>query len=237
MRIRFFVSQLVLVSLLASCSTARAAIIVSFGGPVNVAAGGGTASIDVFVSSSTGTDNLDLFGAEFLLAPVGLSPVGGLQFGTQLEGQLSDGTYVHAGNSAGSPIGNVSGTNNETYIGGDSTADFAGTFLPLDPLNHLLFRLDLATTTALAGDQYQLTLVNDGNTFFLDENFSDLSIDGSSFSNFGTINITAATAAVPEPGSMVLCLSGLAAGIVMYRRRHKSLRIPRCPAYSGPYVP
>ena len=217
MRILLIVSQLVLFSLLALCSTANAAIIVSFGGPVNVAAGGGTASIDIFVSSSTGADNLDLFSAEFLLAPVGLAPVGGLQFGTQLEGQLSDGTYVHAGNSAGSPIGNVSGANNETYIGGDSTADFAGTSLPLDPLNRLLFRLNLSTTTALAGDQYQLTLVNSVNTLFLDENFVPLDIDAASFTNFGTMDIM--DSAVPEPGSMFLCLSGLAAGIVGYRRR------------------
>lgn len=219
MRIRSCASLLLLAVMLVFCSNANGAIIVSFGGPVTVAAGGGIGSIDVFVSSTTGADNLDLFSAEFLLTPVGGAPIGGLQFGTQLEAQLVDGTYVHAGNSAGSPIGTVSGGNNETYIGGDSTADFLGTTLPLSPLNRLLFRLDLTTTTALAGDQYTITLVNDVNTFFLDETFTGLTIDPQSFANSGTINISAA--AVPEPGSVIL-LTTIFGGCAWRSRRRKT---------------
>lgn len=220
MRICSCASLLLLAVMLVFCSNANGgAIIVSFGGPGTVAAGGGIGSIDVFVSSTTGADNLDAFSAEFLLTPVGGAPIGGLQFGTQLEAQLVDGTYVHAGNSAGSPIGMVSGANNETYIGGDSTANFLGTALPLHPLNRLLFRLDLTTTTALAGDQYTISLVNDLNTFFLDETFAGLTIDPQSFTNSGTINIS--LAAVPEPSSVIL-LTTIFGGCIWRSRRRKT---------------
>ncbi len=217
MRGRFYLSNLMLIVILAFCSSVEGDIIVSFGGPVNAVAGGGTSFIDVFVSSRPGTHILDVFSGEFLLKPVGTSPVGGLQFGTQLEAQLSQANYIHNGNSAGSPVGNVSGGNNETYIGGDSTANFLGTLVPEDPLNRLLFRLDLTTTTAQAGHQYTISLVDLGNTFFLNENFDPLSIGTASFTNTGTINIT--SAAVPEPGSVFLLSSILA--VCLWRTQRK----------------
>ncbi len=214
---------LLLIIVLMPAASSRAGLIISFGGPVSVQAGGGTASIDVFVSSTDGSDVLDIFGGEFELFPIGAAVAGGLQFGVQSEGQLIDPAYIHAGNSLGTPIGNVSGANNEIYIGGDGTLNGLGTTVPTSPNQALLFRLNVQTTNAAAGDVYEIGLINSANTLFLDPNFSPLTVDGLSFSNREVFNIT--PAAVPEPSSMILMLAGAAIGAWEVRRRRAKRKI------------
>ena len=200
-----------------SSDIVQAGLIISYGGPVSVQAGGGTAAIDVLVSSTDGSDVLDIFGGEFELFPTGGAVVGGLQFGLQGEGQLIDPSYIHTGNSLGTPIGNVSGANSEIYIGGDATLDGLGTTVPTGPNQALLFRLNVQTTSAVAGDVYEIGLINGANTLFWDPGFSPLTVDGLSFTNRGVLNIT--PAAVPEPSSMILVLAGAAAVAWKARRR------------------
>ncbi len=204
--------------------TLSAAVIVSFGGPVSIMAGGGSSTIDVFVTSTDGLDHLDVFSAEFLITPVGGASADGVQFSAvQAESQLANIDYVHGSNSAGSPIGNASGV---SYIGGDSTLDGLGTLLPENTWK-LIFTLDLKTFTALAGEQYKISLVNDVNTLFLDPNFSELTIDNRSFepANAGTINVISATV-VPEPDSVVVFgVSAFVAALVRYRRQTNCLSV------------
>ena len=193
---------------------AESAILVSFGGPVEIEAGG-SGQLDVFVASDDNQDLLDLFGAEFRITPV----VGaGLEFqDPQGDTQTAASNYVFAGNSLGGPLGLVSTVTNfgDTYIGGDATLDRQGVAGPF--MDRLLFRLDLDASGALAGNQFLISLIDSLQTFFSKPDFSSLDVDRASFTNFGTANIIPSSTAVPEPGSLLLLLAG--AAVLCLKRR------------------
>ena len=203
--------------------SASASIIISYDG--NSIAAGGTGILDVLIYSDaadTMPDFLDSFSAHFQISPVGGAVPNGLQFATvQAELQLGNTSYVFSGDSLGEnggiPLGSVSSlvpvNGNDTYIGGDAT--FLGTGIPLNIMSgtFLLFRLNLDATLANLGDQFTVSLIDDGFTSFVDPGFVNLSMDASSFDP-NTIT------AVPEPSSgLLLLLAVLGLGIVRQRQR------------------
>ncbi len=197
----------------------RAAIIVSYQG--STIAAGGTGFVDVMVSSDAlpgSPDLLDSFSGHFQIAPVGGALPAGLQFaGTQNDLQLGQANYVFFGNSlTPPPLGVVSTAvnTNDTYIGGDATLNGLGVLLDNTSPAALLYRFEMSALTASIGDQYTLTLINDGSTSFLDTGFSPLNMAGSSFNAF---TITA----VPEPATGGILVCGAIAGLWMKRRRTK----------------
>lgn len=204
--------------------SANAGIIISYDG--NFIAAGGTGTLDVLVSSDAADatpDLLDSFSAHFLISPVGGAVPNGLQFATvQAESQRFPPTtplYVLSGDSLGETFGGPLGSvatfvnSNDTYIGGDGTVSGVGIPLSITSGTFLLFRLNLDATLANLGDQFTVSLINDGFTGFLDPSFIDLSLDPSSFDS-NTIT------AVPEPSSgLMLLLAALCTGIVKLRQR------------------
>lgn len=183
---------------------------------------GSTGFVDVFVSSDADPltpDILDSFSAHFLITPVGGAVVNGLQFtDPQSDSQLGHANYVFFGNSLlnslSLPLGLVStSTNaNDTYIGGDATFDGLGVALDNTTSPYLLFRFGLDATLANIGDQFQMTLINDGSTSFQDTAPLPLALSSSSFNTF---TITA----VPEPATGGVLLAGTVAGLWLKRRR------------------
>lgn len=201
--------------------SASAAILISYAG--NSITPGGTGTLDVLISSDAADampDLLDSFSAHFQISPVGGAVSNGLQFATvQAESQLGNPAYIFNGDSLsenfGGPLGSVSTVvnNNDTYIGGDGTFSGIGIPLSISSGTFLLFRLNLDATLANLGDQFTVSLINDGDTGFLDPGFSNLLLSASSF-DANTIT------AVPEPSSgILLLLASLIAGFVWKRQR------------------
>ena len=199
---------------------ATAEIIVSYSG--GSVAPGGTGFVDVLVSSDAlpgAPDELDSFSGHFRISPVGGAVSNGLQFvASQSDSQLANPGYVFFNDSlTPPPIGSVStSTNtNDTYVGGDAT--LSGFGVPLHNLSgsFLLYRLDLDAALANAGDMFEIELINDPSTDFLDTGFTPLSIDAASFTPFTV------TAAVPEPSATVLLAIGTVVAVARRRRKHK----------------
>lgn len=137
--------------------------------------------------------------------------------------------YVFFGNSAdqavmsGAGLASTTQTTNDTFIGGDFTAD--GTSVSVGGMSPLLLvELPVTAVTALAGDTFTISLVPtadsrpdglDGNTGFS---------AGGTFAPYdstpGTVTITGA---VPEPAGLTLIGAGLAA-IAAYLRRDWATR-------------
>ena len=206
---------------------ASAALIIRYGG--NSITQGGTGILDVLISSDAagGTpDLLDSFSGHFQIAPVGGAVSNGVQFATvQAESQLGNPAYVFSGDSLGEgggiPLGSVLTlvNNNDTYIAGDGTVSGSGMPLSISSGTFLLFRLNLDATLANLGDQFTVSLINDGDTEFLEPQpgFANLSLSASSFDP-NTIT------AVPEPSSgIMLLLAVLGIGIVR-QRQHQALK-------------
>ena len=200
---------------------ASAALIIRYGG--NSITQGGTGILDVLISSDAagGTpDLLDSFSGHFQIAPVGGAVSNGVQFATvQAESQLGNPAYVFSGDSLGEgggiPLGSVLTlvNNNDTYIAGDGTVSGSGMPLSISSGTFLLFRLNLDATLANLGDQFTVSLINDGFTAFQNPVFANLSLDTSSF-DANTMT------AVPEPSSgIMLLLAALGVGIYRLRRR------------------
>ncbi len=225
-------------------SSLEAAIIVSFEG-ASISAGG-TGFVDVFVSSNSDPtvseppDVLDSFSAHFRITPVGAAVVGGLQFvDPQSDSQLAMPGYIFApANSLaiqfGVPVGTVStfANSNDDFNGGDGTVDGLGVSLSLASYAHRLFRFNLDASLANPGDQYEIALIDDGGTEFLDTSFSPLPLHSSSFN---ALTITASSAAVPEPASgTLLAIAGFG---VWIRRRWKSRGPQRRNAESSQHGP
>ena len=202
--------------LFATGNASHAAIIVSYqGGSIS---SGGIGFVDVKVSSDAvpGSDDvLDSFSGHFQISPIGLAVPNGLQFvSPQNDSQLGMGNYVFAGNSLTPPPIGVVSTNvntNDKYIGGDATLNGLGVLLN-NTSDFLLFRLDLDAALTSLGDQYTISLVNDGSTAFLDTGFTPLNIHASSFNSF---TITA----VPEPATGGILLCGALVGAWIRKRR------------------
>lgn len=208
--------------LLGLCAPGRADLVITVQDGVIPQAGSG--AIDVLISGSG--DLLSSFNFEFRITTAGLTR---LEFvDPQSDEQLGDASYVFAGNSLavddGVPIGNVSTTSvpNDTFIGGDSTADFGD--VPVTS-SRLLVRLNLTAVTGLApveGDTFTISLVpltSPGDlgdaSFFVDSAFEPIAYTSTS----GTVTIGPAAAVVPEPSTLALALVGLGLAALAVRRR------------------
>jgi len=214
---------MIVTACIAVCSmfsgSAYAGFIISYDG--NSIAAGGTGTLDVQISSDAADsmpDFLDSFSAHFRITPVGGAVPNGLQFANlQVDSQLGDPSYVlhddSLGETFGGPLGLVSNfiNSNDTYIGGDGTVTGTGIPLSITSGTSLLFQLNLDATLANLGDQFMVSLINDGSTEFLGPGFATISLNASSF------DANTATA-VPEPSSAVMFLVA-ALGIGVFRRR------------------
>ncbi len=178
---------------------AQAALLVTIGS--TTLSTGGSGSVDVTISSDSGTDLLSLFGFEFRISTLGPTQLDFLS--PQSDGQLLDAAYVLAGDSltvdAGIEIGTVTTTvvPHDTFVGGDAT--LSGLDIPVPMTPALLVRLDLTSLTALppvVGDQFFIQLVHGPNTFFLDSGFADLP--------FSSTNGTVTVVEIPEPAALIL---------------------------------
>jgi hypothetical protein len=175
----------------------------------------GTAEVAVTITA-TG-EALNLAGYEIRITPdAGASSQ--LRFLEEDEAFLLAANYLFAGNSAAlddglaSSVGSVSTTNlpDDTFVGGDGTADFGDVVLNGEALlvnlrvQHDAGPSDPATTV---GDSFSIELVpasgdsvdfstGGGNTGFLDANFGTLAFG----SNSGTVKVV-----IPEPTSIYLC--------------------------------
>ena len=213
------------IAVCAMFSDSVSAVIISYGN-YSIAAGR-TGFLDVLVSSDAANatpEYLDSFSAHFQIAPVGTAVPNGLQFSSvQAESQLGNASYVFNGDSlgenGGTPLGAVSTlvNTNDTYIGGDGTFSGNGVALSSSSGSLLLFRLNLDATLANPGDQFTVSLINDGYTQFLDTSFNPVQLSSSSF-NSGTFT------AVPEPASILVSLLAVL-GIAIFRiTTRKSVR-------------
>ena len=213
------------IAVCAMFSDSVSAVIISYGN-YSIAAGR-TGFLDVLVSSDAANatpEYLDSFSAHFQIAPVGTAVPNGLQFSSvQAESQLGNASYVFNGDSlgenGGTPLGAVSTlvNTNDTYIGGDGTLSGNGVALSSSSGSLLLFRLNLDATLANSGDQFTVSLINDGYTQFLDTSFNPVQLSSSSF-NSGTFT------AVPEPASILVSLLAVL-GIAIFRiTTRKSVR-------------
>lgn len=207
-----------------SPTAARADIIVTFSSttpaPLIVGSAG---QIDVMIASNTGTDFLDQFLVDVVLTPL-TGPAGGLIFSAiQSETFVTDSNYIFFNRSQsaflGAPVGAVNGSG-DIYSAYDATDDGSGPppglglpdpiFVPTVGNEALLFRLDL---DAVAAGTYRIDL--NLLSQFVDDNGSDLAFT----STPGFVTVNAASAAVPEPGSVLLLSGGAVLGAVRYRRR------------------
>ncbi len=210
-----------LLFLSAMASTARAAIIVDVLDATITA--GGSGFVDVLISS-TGTDTLDFASYDFQISLVG-GPLSTLQFSNPQDlTEIGFGNYVFEGDAGAI---NVDTLNNSQFVADAGTISTNGVGLTL--ATRLLARLEvesvlgLGQTPAMAnGEQFLISLLNSGDTLFIDHLGNPLTIDVSSFTNTGLITLQGA-AAVPEPSSLGLCAIGAAVmGWRMRRQRSKT---------------
>ncbi len=162
---------------------------------------GGSGFVDVMIESDSSPAAFNLFNLEFRIETLGQTR---LEFvDPQPDSQLANSNYVFAGDSFDvlfPPVGSVSQTDipNDTFIGGDST--LSGADVTVSGAK-LLAQLQVTTTTALApsvGDQFAISLIPSGNTFFWDSSFNFSTFTSTS----GTVSIT--QTAVPEPSGLAL---------------------------------
>jgi PEP-CTERM motif len=208
----------------------------------NITLGQGSSGfVPVMIQGTGGAQPLDFVGYQFQITTTS---------GRLLEFQDSpfpdptfgDSRYVFFGDSADqsvmSGLGFASTTvsPNDTFIGGDFTADGTGVFVPETP-TMLLVDLPVTADSALAGDVFTISLVPsvdvspmglDGNTGFS---------AGGTFTPYdslpGTVTITHS---VPEPGGLTLIgLGGLGLLGSTYRRRRR--RGQRSPGSTRGYAP
>jgi hypothetical protein len=206
-------------------SVSSGAIIVSYsGGSVSA---GGLGLLDVWVSSNAdpGTpDNLDSFSASFLITPIGAAVADGLQFSDpQGDSQLGNPGYIFNTDSLGEDLGagtliSTNSNTNDLYQGGDGTFSGIGVDLDTTSGSRLLFRLNLDATLANLGDQFSVTMLDDGFTQFNDLTFTPLVLHPDSFNSF-------TVTAVPEPATGVVLLGGTIAGFWLKRRKRTSAAV------------
>ena len=217
MRLRAF---FVLTLALAAAADARAAFVVTIGN-ATVAAGSAT-TVDVTISG--GPELLDQFGVEFRIAPFAGGPFGDLKFTIpQSNSQLSAPNYVFAGDTL-LGTGNIStvGAPNDTYIGGDGTLSGAG--VTVGPGNSLLIRLDVSALTALAGNQFTISLVPSTSTFFFSPNTEVNNGVVAFTSTSGLVTVTPSGPELVSPAPPTVVAGMLGAGGLMLARWGAGLR-------------
>ena len=184
----------------------------------------GTGFVDVLVST-TGGDTLTFFNYEFEL-----TAVGGATSSLQITG------------IEGGAIGNIfpnyvfaAGTMNDGQEVDASTPLPGATFIAGDGLdlgdpavtatNALLTRINFqhaagpGGAAGAVGDQFNLTLLNDGDTFFEDDGTIGTLTLGAASLNPGTITIS--SAAVPEPSTFGMGTLVIASACLAWRRRQQ----------------
>ena len=185
---------------------------------------GGSGFVNVMIKSSGSlTTDLNAYNFEFRIDTLGATR---LEFvSPQSDPQLIDPDYVFSGDSAdaifAAPVGAVSTAvvPNDTFIGGDGT--FSGNDVAIGT-SQLLARLEVKTATLLppvAGDQFTISLIPSGNTFFVDSFYNSVSFT----STPGTVTIAQS---VPEPSSLLLWLSLGALGLIAAGFRHNRGEMP-----------
>ncbi len=205
--------QLVYASFLCvlAMSASRADYIITVGN-VSVAAGS-TAYVPVYIRSDSG-QSLASTNFEFLITTAGATRLAFQDSPSPAaDPTFSDSSYVFFGNSLDETfdlsLGTASLTTvpNDTFIGGDATADFSDVGLSTSDL--LLAMLPVTAVTVLppvAGDTFTIRLVPtsaagfSGNTGF-----------GDSGGQFGTFSSFAGSVTiVPEPSSWLMALAAAA---------------------------
>ncbi len=205
-------------------------VIVSYASPITIQQGA-KGKLDVSIrSASRDADLLSVYSLDFLITPTSGT---NLAFSNPQEhSHYSSPDYVFAG--TGFYATSSSFVNPQRLVAGDGAFVLDSNGNPLlDPggmeipdlvllsseFDRLIVSLDFDATGVSPGE-YRISLLNEGNTMFLDDSFLDeLPIASASFSNFGIVTVTA----VPEPGSILLAsLGGLA--LIGYRKRRTSLR-------------
>ncbi len=224
---------------------AHAGLIVSIGS--TSIAQGGTGSIDVYLGSTADPSMPDQVNDYAFTLQIMPSGAGNLAFsGTQGFAYLNSPQYVFYGDSADyiagetspPPIGGTSftsmtGYTNDSFLGFDNTNSFTPISLSTASGQVLLATLSLDATITSVGETFTVGLVptsgsgsmaGNSSSYFnvVDSNFNELSaVPFASVS--GTVTITAA--AVPEPASIVGCLTG--AAIVLLAARWSKRRPAR----------
>ncbi len=203
---------------------------------VDPTTGDGTASVNVIIHASSGTEYLNTFSLGLLIQPSISNQGGFLNFPTQTDDELGNPGYVFYMNSAGqdfppmppapgqsaigqvvnSTSGSFNGTDsslNDQFNATDSTNDFSD--VPISSTSSsLLLTLNLQIHNASVGDTFTIGLASSYPTTFYDAN-------GTVGFSFNAGLVTVEPNAVPEPGSMALLGLGLPIGAWWNRRRRK----------------
>jgi len=206
--VRQLTTCLALLFLVCVSQKASADLILSFGTPTSLVEGS-SGKIDVFLRRGPiATPNLSGFAIRLAITPTGSSPSTGLVFSNpQLQGQLTNSTYVFPGSSGG--FNNTFQTFNTIYNASDFSTVPAGVSIPTT--NRLLLSLDLAAVTQ---GNYSLSIVGIG-TSFTDSGFNTIN-----YQSPAPLALT--VSAVPEPSSMLLLgASACGAWYMNCRRRRK----------------
>lgn len=212
-------------ALILSSAPLRANLII-MGVDATVNAGGNT-TVDVLIRSD-GTDNVDLANYAFQITALG-GAVSTLSFSTPFDfSESNDPNYLFAGDSLGilEVPPNIPPAFPQLFTAGDLTS--SGNGVNLGVSNRLLARLDLThslaanqTAAQANGERFQISLLNNGDTFFDDSTFpipNPVGIAPESFSAGNSAVVTVfGAASVPEPSSLLLC--GLSAIPLLRRRR------------------
>ena len=180
-------------------------------------------TVNVTVSSSDGSPiDLDAFGFHFAITRA--SGQGRLEFDPTQNDPFSRANYVFFQNSGDdtprgqNPLGMVSTTNspNNTYIGSDFTNDSSNVIVTTSKLLASLTFTDATSLPPTLNSTFQISLIQDINTFFLHDSSTTPVADPfqvvgglvTFLSPFGS------GTAVPEPSSlMMILLGGLPVGI------------------------
>lgn len=177
-----------------------------------------TTSVSVSIHSNS-ADSAALFNAELLITPIG-STLGVLRFvPIQIADETADSDYIFASDSGGYAATPQNSPAFDSIVAGDFSGSIQDVTIGAAP--RLLLRLEVeyllplnVDPASVVGEQFQISLVDAGNTFFLDSSYvTGPSIDPSSFSlgAAGLVTVQANTQSVPEPTSLVLLISAIAA--------------------------
>lgn len=155
----------------------------------------------------------------------------GLEFFTVAPGQpddlqLTNPNYVFFGNSSAvnsnTPAGTITSVNfnNDAYSGLDTTWDSTGVVIPSSAgVGTLLTTLHVVATRAVPGDRFTIS-VDPTQSFFDDANYNSIM-----FTSWSGEVVIPTTSTVPEPGTLLLAISGIVSGFCVRKikghcRRH-----------------